>query len=283
MTASLFLELEITQRCPLQCAHCYSQSGPTAPHGTLTADDWRRVITDAADLSEATTIQFIGGEPTSHPAFVPLMEHAITSGVNIEVFTNLYRVRDSWWDLFSHPRVSLATSYYSDQPADHDHVTGRAGSHTRTRANIAEAVRRSIPIRVGIVDIHDAQRAEQAHAEMTALGITNIGIDRIRGVGRGTNTLGAPNPSELCGRCGDDKAAITAFGDVYPCVLSRFLHPAGNVHTQHLRDILNGPAWDDLMGIVPHRSPTACKPDNDGNDCSPAETETCSPSFCNPD
>jgi MoaA/NifB/PqqE/SkfB family radical SAM enzyme len=47
--------------------------------------------------------------------------------------------------------VSLATSYYSDDPAEHDKVTGRVGSHARTLADITEAVRRGIPIRADII------------------------------------------------------------------------------------------------------------------------------------
>jgi hypothetical protein len=58
--------------------------------------------------------------------------------------------------------VSLATSYYSDLAAEHDKVTGRRGSHARTRANIAQAVARQIPIRAGIIGILDHQRVQQA-------------------------------------------------------------------------------------------------------------------------
>lgn len=38
---------------------------------------------------------------------------------------------------------------YSDDPAQHVRVTGRIGSHARTRANTVEALRRSISLRAG--------------------------------------------------------------------------------------------------------------------------------------
>ncbi|MEU3785842.1 MULTISPECIES: hypothetical protein [Streptomyces] len=56
-----FLELEITRECQLTCpSHCYAQAGPGAGHGSMTGNDWRRVISDAAGIG-VTKVQFIGG------------------------------------------------------------------------------------------------------------------------------------------------------------------------------------------------------------------------------
>ncbi|MEH0577240.1 MULTISPECIES: SPASM domain-containing protein [Streptomyces] len=216
------------------------------------------------------------------------------------MFSNLYRVREPWWELFAHPRLSLATSYYSDDPDEHDAVTDRKGSHARTRASIAEAVRRGVPIKVGIIHLRDGQRTEQARAEMGALGVTRVHVDRVRGVGNAARVL--PSVTELCGACGDSRAAIGPDGEVWPCVLSRFLHPAGNVRRDSLAQILGGEVWAALASAIPRRhgragctpdedscmpSPgdvppndrtvTACNPDQDSSDCSPAETPACLP------
>ncbi len=58
-----FLELEITGFCQLKCVHCYAESGPHGGHGTMTAEDWEKVIDQAAEIG-IRMIQFIGGEPT---------------------------------------------------------------------------------------------------------------------------------------------------------------------------------------------------------------------------
>jgi len=71
---------------------------------------------------------------------------------------------------FAHRGVKLATSYYSDDAAEHEAITRGRGSHARIKANITEALRRSIPLRVGLVDVQDGQRIEQARAELEALG-----------------------------------------------------------------------------------------------------------------
>jgi MoaA/NifB/PqqE/SkfB family radical SAM enzyme len=55
-----FLWLEITDKCGLTCRHCYARSGPSGSHGSMTADDWRSVIAQAAEFG-VSMVQFIGG------------------------------------------------------------------------------------------------------------------------------------------------------------------------------------------------------------------------------
>jgi MoaA/NifB/PqqE/SkfB family radical SAM enzyme len=273
-----FLELEITGKCQLACAHCYAGSGPDAGHGTMTAGTWRSVIDQAAGMG-VTEVQFIGGEPTLHPDFLPLLDHAIGQGLKAQVFSNLVHVRNAVWDRLRCPAVSLATSYYSDRADQHARVTGRRSSHDRTRANIARAVELGIPLKVGIIDTFDGQRVAQARAELEALGVERVHIDRQRGVGRAATATG-PAVGELCGRCGIGRAAIGPHGDVWMCVLSRFLPPAGNVLRTPLRTILEGDAMAALMAQVPRRrDATACNPNKDGSDCSPAESTACNPAY----
>ncbi|KUN00596.1 radical SAM protein [Streptomyces yokosukanensis] len=296
-----FLELEITRRCQLTCSsHCYAEAGPAKGHGSMTGEDWRRVIDEASAIG-VETVQFIGGEPTLHPEFASLVRYALHAGLRVQVFSNLYRVRTEHWKLFSHPHVSLGTSYYSDDAEEHDRITGRKGSHDSTRANIIEAVRRGIHVKVGVIHMRDGQRSEEARAEMAALGVAKVHVDRVRGVGNAAKTL-LPSTSELCGRCADGKAAVLPDGTVTPCVLGRFL-PAGSVKTAGLKAVFAGQQWAQVAASIPRsrgncapdtctpkedsctpssdadRVLTACNPDNDSSDCSPAETPACEPSF----
>lgn len=270
------LELEITKRCQLSCGHCFAKSGPAGSHGAMRSEDWRRVIRQAAEIG-TTNIQLIGGELTTHPAWLNLLDYALSCGQQVEVFSNLYRIRPQWWTNLTHPRVTLACSYYSDHAEQHDAITGRIGSHLATRTNIARAVELGIPLRVEIVDMRPGQRAEEAAADLRALGVTRVHTDRLRGIGRAAHRT-VPALGELCGRCGDGRAAVGPNGDVWPCVLARSL-PVGNVLTDDLGDILTGEKWQETVATVPRRQARACNPDSDGDDCSPAEQDACPPSY----
>ena len=267
--------LELTGKCQLQCIHCYADSGPSGDHGSMTAADWRRVLDEAAGLGVGS-IQFIGGEPTLHPALSELLTHARRLGLAVEVYSNLVHISSDLWDTLSLNGIRLACSYYSDDPAEHARITGRRGSYARTRANIAEAVRREIPVRAGVIAIDDGQRVEHATAELMELGVDTVGLDRLRQVGRGIRDE-QPGADELCGRCGDGVFAVGADGSVWPCVFSRWM-PVGSVHTGSLAGILSGremrSARDRLGLTVPH----ACVP----MPCTPTCTPNCAPNDCKP-
>jgi MoaA/NifB/PqqE/SkfB family radical SAM enzyme len=246
----------------------------------MTAADWTRVLDDAA-YHGVETVQFIGGEPTLHPAFPDLLTHALAAGLGVEVFTNLYRVAPALWELFALPGVRLATSYYADDPARHDAVTGRPGSHARTRGNIAEAVRRGIPLRVGLIDTGDTGRAERTRAELAAVGVTDVGRDRVRAFGRGAR--GAADEADTCGRCGHGTAAIGPDGAVSPCVFTRHA-VAGDVRNTPLAAVLDGPAFRACVARldrIRRSRETACAPPiikcTPDSKCTPACTPSCGP------
>jgi len=244
----------------------------------MTAPDWLRVIAETAQLG-ARMVQFIGGEPTIHPLFPELVTFALGRGLRVEVFSSLTHVTPDLWEVFAQPGVQLATSYYSDLAEEHETITRGRGSHARTRASIVEALRRSIPLRVGLIDLQSGQRVEEARAELESLGVTDIGFDRLRQVGRGIRDR-RPDISQLCGGCARGKVAVASNGDVWPCVFARWIS-VGNVCESTLAEVLAGPklaaAGAELksIGIEAKCGPdkTKCSPDSKcypaNNDCQP--------------
>jgi MoaA/NifB/PqqE/SkfB family radical SAM enzyme len=232
-----FIWMEVTGRCQLQCRHCYSSSGPQETHGTMTRAEWLRVVDEAADLG-STRVQLIGGEPTVHPDLPALVDHGLSRMTEVEIYTNLIHVGNRLWDIYAQPGVRLATSYYSADPSHHDRITGRPGSHARTRANIVSALDRGIPVRVGMVEMDAEQGLEVAEGELRALGVADVRRDRLREVGRGERTAG-PGVDQLCGHCLDSKLAISPWGEVWPCPLARWMR-LGSVHDASLESIYHG-------------------------------------------
>ncbi|TDE25239.1 radical SAM protein [Actinomadura sp. 6K520] len=267
------LWLDLTRTCQLACMHCYNDSGVRGTHGTMTCEDWIQVI-DEADAIGVRRLQLIGGEPTMHPHAADLTEHALALGMSVEVYTNLVHVPGTWWALFQRHGVSIATSYYSDDPAEHNSITGRP-SHARTRANIQSCIQLGVPLFVGIVDTGDSRRADRARRELAGLGVTRLRIDHVRPFGRAAG--GRPlELSGLCGRCGSGKAAVGPMGDVSPCPMSAALS-VGNVHATGLAAILGGAAMTEAAEAIRAAVPAItdcdpdgmCSPGHPGSGCSP--------------
>jgi MoaA/NifB/PqqE/SkfB family radical SAM enzyme len=123
-----FVWLEITGRCQLTCHHCYAESEPKGNDGVMLPADWRRVIDEVAQLG-GRMVQFVGGEPTLYRGLSDLLHHALGQGLEVEVFSNLVRVSSELWETFARRGVRLATSYYSDDAAEHEAIT-KAGAAT---------------------------------------------------------------------------------------------------------------------------------------------------------
>ncbi|MGX4737083.1 radical SAM protein [Kitasatospora griseola] len=275
------VELELTGKCQLSCGHCYNESGPTASHGSMTLDDWRSVISECAELGVAN-VQLIGGEPTAYPGWADLVDHALSVGLEVEVFSNLYHITDKGWAVLSRPGVRLGTSYYSVNAGEHDRVTNVAGSHAKTRANIVEALRLGIPIRAGIVRCHDGQLEELARQELVALGVHHITLDDARGVGRASGGQ-APTTDALCGNCTRGRLAVLPDGTVAPCVIGRWLGSENVKGPGGLQGVLSSQAWATTAASIPPKRTAmgalgACTP-NDSNDCDPSSTPACAPAY----
>jgi len=271
-----FLWLEITGKCQLSCSHCYAGSGPDGTHGTMTADDWKRVITDGARTG-VTMVQFIGGEPTLHPDLPELIRYALDEDLSVEVYSNLVHVTGGLWNMFRLPGVSLATSFYSDDREQHRRITGR-DTLRQTTASIEQATAHGIPLRVGIIEILDGQRVTEATELLGRIGVQDVSTDRMRAIGR----AGDGDATELCGQCGDGIAAILPDGSVSPCPMSRAT-TVGNVLTDGLSTTLGEPMRTAVAALPEPVGVDACNPPCNPNNCSPfcLPSQLCTPN-CRP-
>ncbi|MGH8792410.1 MAG: radical SAM/SPASM domain-containing protein [Stackebrandtia sp.] len=288
--------LEIMGKCQLECVHCYAESGPNAAHSTLTLLEWKGVADQLNDLG-CGLVQLIGGEPTLHPDFAELTSYILTSGMRVEVATNLVHVTAPRWELYQVGGMSLSVSYYGATATEHASVTGTRGSHARTRANIAEAVRRGVPIRVGVIAVNDSQDVEAAIADLRSLGVENVGVDDVRGVGRGAVHAGDEGMANLCGACGRGQLAVGPTGRVWPCVIGRG-YPVGDVRSSLLSEILVSPQFRETVAAIGAATGVdcGCGPDAHAAEaCGPhgcvprieaadhAHRSPCAPKPCNPD
>ncbi len=268
---------EITGNCQLSCVHCYAGSGPNGTHGTMAPEDWERVITEGAGLG-TRFVCFIGGEPTMHPAPHRLVRHALGLGMEAEVYSNLVHVGPALWELFETPGVRLATSWYTNDRLEHKQITGR-DTFRQALANIEEAVRREISLRVGLITgILPGQHAAEGEELLRARGVDNVGTDHLPRV----RARDHPRPFAGVRELRSPSRSCSPGGSVTPCPLTRWM-TAGTVLGTPLADSLGTvmelaftlPAWGRKRAPDNGSCKPTCIPDSY---CNPL----CSPGACKP-
>lgn len=276
-----FLWLELTSRCNLECIHCYAESGPhVSIENALDVDDYSKLIDSAASLG-CRNVQFIGGEPTLMRGLTDLIAHTREKNYElVEVYTNGTHISDELLACFVKHDVAVAVSFYADDPAIHDAITKKHGSHTATVRGIKRMKEAGLKVRVSIIVMEQNQdRVSETREFLHSLGVARVRTDRVRGIGRGESlTSGQPASalSELCGNCWRGSVAITPEGTVYPCIMARN-HTIGSLQEHSLADLVTSlnltisrkQIYEEVW--LPRIQETAT------NACN-----ACGPNFCNP-
>ncbi|WP_328329294.1 MULTISPECIES: radical SAM/SPASM domain-containing protein [unclassified Streptomyces] len=300
-----FLWLEVTNRCNLQCVHCYSDSHPESGYrDLLTREHYEKVLTDAFELG-CRKVQLIGGEPQMSPHFGHLLRMAKDTGYEfVEVFSNLTHLTDETIGYAAENGIRFATSVYSDDPEVHDRITKVRSSHRRTVRNISRLVERDIPLRAAVITIDQGEvEADRTKDFLKGLGVDTVRLGEMREFGRAQEVMSQSSQlSGLCGNCWRGQLCVSPDGMVYPCVMARDW-PVGNILEQDLSQILRDGLLDRTRRTIREEVwiPRLQAHANAEDRCSPAKTcpqnctpdvpcpqsctpdhPMCAPDFCNP-
>jgi MoaA/NifB/PqqE/SkfB family radical SAM enzyme len=285
-----FLWLELTNRCNLQCVHCYTESHPhSGDRDLLATRDYESIMNQAYALG-CRKIQFIGGEPQLNRDFLPLLITAKAIGFEfIEVYSNLTRLADETVAFAAENGVCFATSVYSDEPSVHDAITTVRSSHARTIKNLKKLISNGIETRAAIIVINQGTEAvDQTRRFLEDFGVSHVRDSKVREFGRGEDVLGQrARMAGLCGHCWAGKLCVAPDGAAYPCVMAR-QWPIGNVLEAPLAEIVGGEPLQEIrqeifetVWLPKIRSecapltPGTCPPEGCPQDCSPMQV--CSP------
>lgn len=275
-----FLWLEITNRCNLECVHCYTNSSPYSElTGSMTLQDWERVILDAKN-SGCERAQIIGGEPLVHPDFENILAMCASAFNSVEVFTNATRLNEKYIQYLAYHGANIATSVYATNKDEHDNVTQRSGSFNKTIRNIEMSVECGLDVRVGLIktDSNQKSKTEDVTEMLLGIGVKHVGVDTVRAVGRGnTQTLkfGDSPETAMCSHCWSGNLCVTYEGKFHPCIMSK--HVDLGTATKGIQSALERKVEAHLKagntpGKVDGCDPTDCFPN--GPSCTPT---TCSP------
>lgn len=80
----LWILLELTHKCPLECAYCYNQLDFAKTKDAMSKDDWFKVMDEAREMG-AVQLGISGGEPLLNKDIVEIVKHAN----DLKFYTNL--------------------------------------------------------------------------------------------------------------------------------------------------------------------------------------------------
>lgn len=125
--------LELTYRCNERCVHCYLDNPKECnPATELGLSDWMRIVDECAGQG-CLNYLVTGGEPSLHPAFLPLCEHIVNRGLLLDIYTNgLSLPRSAFLSLRKLKFNSISVSLYGGTAAFHDSITRTPGSFEKT-------------------------------------------------------------------------------------------------------------------------------------------------------
>jgi radical SAM protein with 4Fe4S-binding SPASM domain len=282
--------IEITLRCNLRCVHCYNfdrdQPRPRSARPDLAPAEILSLMSNLR-REGCLFLGLTGGEVLTHPHLFDFLEHARALHLSVRLLTN--------GALLSEPLVARLAQYSNLAAVDlslygataevHDAITQVPGSFRNTWQG-AESLRQSgvtphlkfIVMRQNLSEVAEMIRmAEERHFEHAADFMitgrydgtfgslaTRISENDIEPLLRGplrsrlpTRAVEMTSETFAC-NCARATCAITAQGDVYPCIAVPYT--AGNIREQPFGEIWrDSPVFRRIRGLrledYPHCHP----------------------------
>lgn len=190
------LILEITHRCPLQCAYCSNPLALDPPSQELATEDWLRVLDEAAALG-VLQVHFSGGEPMARRDLEQLVAHASGRGLYTNIITSGVLLTPGRMEALLEAGVDHIQLSFQDAETERaDGFGGYRGGHAKKLA-AADLIRDAgLPLTTNFV-IHrgNADRVEAMIALAESLRADRIEIAHVQYYGWGLMNRSALLPS----------------------------------------------------------------------------------------
>ena len=148
--------IEVTHRCPLECAHCYNNlpvGDRAARARELTTDEHKRIIDELAEAG-GLWLLFTGGEIFARADFLDIYKHAKSRAFLITLFTNGTQITPAIADTLAEwPPFSIEITLYGRTRETYERLTGVAGSFDRCMRGIRLLKERGLPVKLKTVAV----------------------------------------------------------------------------------------------------------------------------------
>lgn len=148
--------IEVTRRCPLECAHCYNNlpmGDQEARRGELTVEEHRRLLDELADAG-CLWLLYTGGEIFARHDFLDIYTYAKQKGFLITLFTNGTLITPRIADHLAEWRpFNVEITLYGATRETYEALTGIPGSYNRCLRGIRLLRERGLPLTLKTVAI----------------------------------------------------------------------------------------------------------------------------------
>jgi MoaA/NifB/PqqE/SkfB family radical SAM enzyme len=247
------LTLEMSLRCNQECVHCFNHSGPDQySPDDLTKEDFFRLLREGAEVG-FPFLQLAGGEPMIFRGLSEVIREADKLKYGTEVFSNLSVLPDNVLQSLVDCKGRIGFSFYSKNPAIHQKIVAREGGKNwySTVGNIKRLLAAGVPTRAGIIVMDENKEDAPGAVEfLHSIGVEDVRIAPVQGVGRAETTYREPQPMDnLCGACCYGTLTIDPKGNVFPCSMGREF-PVGNIKQTSLVEIARSEGLAKVRGDI---------------------------------
>jgi len=160
--------VEITNRCPLNCAHCYNNlpmGDFVARARELSTEEHYRVLDELADAGTLWLL-FTGGEIFARRDFLEIYTYAKKKGFIITLFTNGTLITEEVADYLAQwPPFSIEITLYGATAETYETLTRIPGSYEKCMRGIHLLLERKLPLSLKTVGVtinkHEIQAMKQ--------------------------------------------------------------------------------------------------------------------------
>lgn len=179
------IQIEIENRCYLNCCHCSSWSSRNLPSKIFQPEELERFI---RLFDVPLHIYFTGGEPLLYPNILPLIKFVknISPNIDVGIFTcgvlkNVTEIDKIYASKLKECGLDdCYISLYHYKPEKHDLITSQRGSYDETIKSIYNLLENRIDVKVHLViNNYNYQELDKIIIETIKLGVNHVRLLRI--------------------------------------------------------------------------------------------------------